>query len=690
MKRSEARRGICHGEVLAGMIERMEGSNRQGELLAACASLRFYEQLACLSLMRIARGRTGHAWEVRREAALMLQRQLLLIPERSLHEHDFWFVQLGLKRRKGLEVPLQREVLKEGFRTRDMKGFIRSWRQRLLRPVGLLETSSNSSAMARWQYLAQGEYRIFLARYLFSAEEVVSRIHGRVRVTKGEEMPYSGDADLIRAEARRASAEMPKYEARILESLCNPAAVHWIHEKPDATIPSLVDCPAGTVALVVRPPGSHMEFEIKRAGAPGHLPLSVIFERDGQEVPPSHRLQGGSMGWHLRIEARAAARFSCIYRAIHGTPPAIAITHCAKSIHTLPTIAGERTLIDFLSSRECFGDGFDSMRHSLRQSVHAFFDEDGTGVRELPGELGRTINFLVQTWPGQAVQSNTSAFRLDRLAENLSPDGASRYFGVSPARRSEPAGALEFGDQLLEEIFGDFSRPRIRPRTYSRYLREVFSMNRRRADRIYLDLLHELGLFWGTLAAVKGYSNGESFVSRNIGIRAAWTDSRWRVGLRFMDQDDLHIADPSEDDFPLDVLLGGMLLDQHYVQGSDGRPNPKSSVFALSQIYRVSSQVRVAGMRALKRARMYAVRKTAAKMARTIPLRDHFSPIFLKRSLECDRLWAAYSRERGPVGANPVLAEELVKRFFPGGSRTKQQAEALRNHGEHFFLNPDS
>ena len=655
--------------------------------------MRSYDRAAGLGLLFIARGRAGHTWEVRREAALMLQRQLLLLPPTRIAEHDFWFVKLALKRRKGIDLPLNRDVLREGFRARDVKKFVGEWRRRLKRPAGLLQRSPFGQCAARWQYLAEGEYRIFLARYLFSPEEVVNRVLSRVRVTKGEELPFPQDSDLIQAEARLAAKALPKYEARILKLLCDPAKIYWVSEQSDTAINSLVANPPGSVVLVVKPPGSCLEFEIKRAGTPTSRPLSVKFEHKGENVPPSHRLQGGSLGWHLRFEARAAARFSRIYRAVHGKAPAISIIHCAKSIQTLPTAMGEHAVIEFLSSRELFGDGFEAMRDALRHCVRAAFDADDHGVRDLPGELGRTMNFLIQAWPGQAVQSGTSSLRLDRLVDYLSPDGAKCYFGVSLKQRTELDYAREFADQLFEEILGDFSRPHHRSHSYRRYLSEVFAKNRRRADHVFLALLRELGTFWGTLAAVKGYSNGESFVSRNIGLRSERSCAQWRVGLRFMDQDDLHLPDPRLDDFSPDGLLEGMLLDQKYVSGSKNHPNPKSSLFALSQIYRVAPPVYAAGVRMLKQARKSAVKKTMVELKRNILLRDHFSPIFLTRALECDRLWARYSRERERIGKDPALIGQLLKRIYPvasEGGKMKQHAKALRESAEHFFLNPNA
>lgn len=670
----------------------LEDCDRPGEVVRACLALRSYDRAAALRLFRMAKGRAGHSWEIRREAALMLQRQLLLLPLARITEHDFWFVQFGLKRRKGIDLPLDREVLRMGFRTRGVREFAREWRRRLKRPAALLQKSLSGRCVNRWQYLAQGEYRVFLARYIFSPEEVASRVQSRVRVTKGEELPFSQDSDLIQAEARLAAKALPKYEARILKLLCDPAKIYWLSEQPDTAINSLVAGPPGTVVLVVKPPGSCLEFEIKRTGTPTSVPLSVTFERKGKNVPPSHRLHGGSLGWHLRFEARAAARFSRIYHAVHGRTPAISIIHCLKSIQTVPTAKGERPIVEVLNSRELFGGGFEAMRGALRHCVQAAFDADDYGVPDLPGELGRTTNFLIQVWPAQGVQSGTTSFRLDRLAEYLSPGGAKRYFGVSLKQQAEPEGAHELADQLFEEVLGDFARPHYRSRSYSRYLTEVFAKNRRRADRVFLALLSELGTFWGTLAAVKGYSNGESFVSRNIGLRSEWSGAQWRVGLRFMDQDDLHLPDPSQHDFAPNRLLKGMLLDQKYVSGSENRPNPKSSLFALTQIYRVTPKVQAAGVRALKQARMSAIKKTTATLQRNIPLRDHFSPVFLKRSLECDRLWGAYSRERKRTGTDRAMIDQLLKRIYPTApeGKIKQHAKALRESGEHFFLNPNT
>ena len=332
------------------------------------------------------------------------------------------------------------------------------------------------------------------------------------------------------------------------------------------------------------------------------------------------------------------------------------------------------------------------MRAALQQSVEAAFDERDLGVSELPGELGKTMNFLIQTWPGQVVQANTSALRLDRLAEYLSAEGARRYFGVPAGARIDAGQARALADQLLEETLGDFHRPRSHPPGYGGYLRAVFLRNRRLADRTFLSLVRELGTFWGTLAGVKGYSNGESFVSRNIGLRAAWSGAAWRVGLRFMDQDDLHVADPRQQGLSPERLLRGLLLDQEFVTGRSGPLNPRGSWFALQRLYRVAPAVQAAGGRALREARDAAVRKTRAALRRDLFLRDHFSPPFLEASLECDRLWEACTRARLRL-SDEAAVERFLKDFFPGAAAEagiKRHAKALRESAGHFFLNPDA
>ena len=56
-------------------------------------------------LIATARAAAHEAWAVRRVAALLLQRQFLLLRASDIAEHDRLFVCLGIKVRAGLQVP---------------------------------------------------------------------------------------------------------------------------------------------------------------------------------------------------------------------------------------------------------------------------------------------------------------------------------------------------------------------------------------------------------------------------------------------------------------------------------------------------------------------------------------------------------------------------------------------------------
>ncbi len=52
---------------------------------------------------------------------------------------------------------------------------------------------------------------------------------------------------------------------------------------------------------------------------------------------------------------------------------------------------------------------------------------------------------------------------------------------------------------------------------------------------VYLGLLKQIGTMWGTLLGLRGYTFGESFVARNVGLRTIWSKGEWSVRLIFQD-----------------------------------------------------------------------------------------------------------------------------------------------------------
>ena len=73
-------------------------------------------------------------------------------------------------------------------------------------------------------------------------------------------------------------------------------------------------------------------------------------------------------------------------------------------------------------------------------------------------------------------------------------------------------------------------------------MRSASRANRARADRHYLSAMRQLGDCWGTLLGMRGFSDGESFVQRNVGLKSVWSDGDWRVRVIVQDHDDLTVA----------------------------------------------------------------------------------------------------------------------------------------------------
>jgi hypothetical protein len=661
------------------------------DVIRKSSEVRSYDRALSDRLIAVGKD-ASESWDTRRMAALMLQRQFLLLAPTNAEEHDYLFLRLGLKERRGINLPLKKSVLTEGFRSREMAAFVKEWRVRLSRLDDYLTIDSPDKVLER---LSRSDCKLQLARYLFSPEEVVVEIMKGVRISRGEEMPWARDSEVELNEARVCRQSLPGYEARILDLLCDPSRIYWVTRQPVTEINSLVEYPKGAVSLAVKPPGSWIEFEIKRSGIPGPQVLSAAFERNGTKVPDSHRLQGGGMGWDLRFEACSAARFCRIYRTVHGVAPSISITHRIKSICSIPTENGDCSTLDFFNTPEAFGEGYESMRIALKQCVKAAFDSRNLGVADLPGEMGYTLNFLIQSWPGQSIQSNSSSFRLDRLAAYLCRDGPMLYYRGQAESNYTREDARWFADQLLDEALPGFRRPVGRFLDFESYIKKVLATpaNRHRANRIFIELLQQLGTLWGTLAAVKGYSNGECFVSRNVGLRSVWSSGRWQVKLFFMDHDDLHVGDPSEGNLAPGRTLRGMVSDQIFCVGYEDKQHSKSCLRALGNIYRVNDEILARGRNEVRKIRDAAVRKTLREFKHNTSLRDNFSPAFLRKAEECDRLWSAFGKRRAELLANRALLEEFVRDQLRScacdESRILQHAKALKESSQHFLLNPN-
>jgi hypothetical protein len=627
-----------------------------------------YDNAFCQRLLTVAKQRGSASWDIRKLAALMLEHQILKLHPDDVDEFDFIFTQLNLKETRGPDGGIVSSVLKEGYSTTDPRQFIREFLDKLARRQRVHDAvrgrNTPDTALRDFIELSRHDCKLSLARYLFTPEEIVVEILSRLRVTDGARDLDPSQPWFVEEEIVRAHRSLPVFEAMILKSLCQTSKIYWASGTTSSEINSLVECPESTVVLVIKPPGSEIEFEIKRAGRRGDHPLTVVYARNGSAVPPSHRLDGGSMQWLLRYEANAASELRLIYRLVHGIEAPIPHYVSRSTIYSVPVRDAEVQTLRYFTESRMYEQGFREMRAAMAQSVAAFRAEGYGRFPDLPGDLGLTAQFISVVAPAQAILSGTSSFRLDKLAAYLSSDGAQRYFEENVAIGSSRDRSRRFADAVLEEILGVYQPPDVRYDSYRQYLAAAFAVasNRARADGCYLSFVQQIARFWGTLLAVRGFTRGESFVARNVGLKSVWADGRWQVKIIFMDHDAVVIPGPRDRDFYPQFALDGMALDETYIWG--GLPPEEratSAVGHLQTIYRVSDDLKEQGQSLARIALRDAYKNTQHALATNAKLRSLFDAVFLKRLPDWDTLVDGYLRITPDTPASTKWRDEMRK-----------------------------
>lgn len=674
--------------LLRTLEAELGGDSRALGLCAAFLGATGYSARLAAKLLKVAAGGQGDRWEVRRLAALMLQQQMLRLPAGDLPELDRLLARLGLKK-PGVGSPLRESVLAEGYTRRDLPGFARELRRRLARARRVLDgvrgPRTSPAALRSFLAFARRECKLALARYLFTPEEVVERILAQVGVSRGILDPFPADRPHIDDEARLRLALLPSYEAAILDLLIGwSSTIYWVKKDTGRALNSLVEYPLGTVVLVVKPPGSELEIEIKRTGRRDGPPLSAVFVRDGREVPSWHRLDGGSIVTALHADAHAGSLLAAAFRQVHGGEPPLACTLAVASVYGVPVDGREVPILDYFTQPPDFGPGFAAMRRAMAAAVEAFERERGACLPELPGDLSLTSRFINRLPPGQAILAGTSAFRLDRLALYLSELGPAAYF--TPELGVEPSVELlrQLADDLLEEVLGRHALPAGEWPGYPQYLAAAFALpaNRARADRIYRRLMRAAGALWGTLCALRGCSWGESFVDRNVGLKSRWEGGRWRVGIVFMDHDGLRLGDV-ESIWPR-KMVQGMRFDQLYLLGRQRKDDDDTgSAGLLQQIYRTGEETERRGREELLRATFSAYRKTLRALRVDPRLRRLLPESFLGELGDWDAVLRQYFR-RDPAadGAWKARVERSLVRRGYREPRIRDYFQALAEEDE--------
>ena len=619
-----------------------------------------YNESFCLKLIALARQKTGASWALRRVAILMLEHQVLKLDSTRLDDFDWLLTQLNLKPARGPGQPITSSVLREGFSTTDFRYFVPELRRKLERlnrvHNRIRGTKTPESALRDFIELSRCDCKLSLARYLLTPEEVADEILRRLRVTEGVRDLDPFRAQFIDEERTAALKLLPDFEAAILKRLCEATSIYWVSDETSSEINSLVEYPLSTVVLVIKPPGSNLEFEIKRAGRRGSHSLNVVYARNGYTVPPSHRLDGGSMQWLLRYEANSASKIGFIYRHVHGTRAPIANYVARTTIYSVPAQGDGVQTLPYFTEPQSFGNGFRQMRSAMAESVKAFRTEGNAELPDLPGDLGLSAQFIGHVQPAQSILCGTTSFRLDKLAAYLSPAGPTKYFreGLSAAlsKRDE----RQLADELLEEVLGFYIAPDVKYQTYEQYLEAAFAVteNRVRADWIYVSLVEQIARFWGTLLGVRGYSRGESFVARNVGLKSLWERGEWHVTIIFMDHDDLSIPGPDEQIFYVSGALPCMKIDERHIwDRSTLERFATSEVGYLQSIYRIGRDVDAQGQAAADVELRSAYKKTQQELLTNPKLRPLFSRRFLDRLLDWDNVVDGYVQKKHlkPSGA---------------------------------------
>lgn len=656
------------------------------DLFAEFLGRRRYQKAFAARLAMIAAARTERpSWPLRRAAVLMLETSLCSTRGGDLRAFEQILSLISEGSRGEPIYPPGPSVLAEGYTSCEPTVFLGELRRRLARLARVHRViagpSTSAESLREFLETARQECRLTLARYVFSPEEVVRRIFDQVRASRGQWQAFPFQAASIEEAAGAFLGDLPGYERAILAALLADTSILWAGAATSGRLNALVEYPIGTVVLVIKPPGSSLEIEIKRAGRRDDCPLSVVFQRDGVRVPPSHRLDGGSLGGALRAEAGASAFLGRMHRIVRGVGVASSQTLAHRTIQEIPCAGGHAHVLSYFTDPEILGHRFEATRRSMAQTVEAFCREWGSERLGVPGDLGLTVEFVSQVSPTQAVLGGSTSYRLDLLAGYLGDDGPDLYFrrglGVEPT----PDEARRFADTLLDEVLGEFDPAPVAYAGHGGYIDAVLAhpANRRRADAVFLALAEQIGRLWGTLFGLGGCTAGESFVGRNVGLRSAWEGGRWDVRFIAMDHDMMTFP---RDRFDPEELLRKATHDADHIHGRPGDPY-RGALDWLARIYRLDAKTTARGRAALLREAGEAARHARHLRDSDERVRSQYEPEALEDARDWEAAAVAFLRLRGP-GADADDALSAASTLLEGRGRDARTVEswttAIRRH----------
>ena len=649
---------------------------------------REYRRELCLDLIAVARRARGGSWPSRRLAILMLEHQILALPADDVDEFGFLLTALGIVPAGHVhDGHVHDGVLEEGYSTTELRGFILELRQRLARlnrvHLAIAADRTSARAVADFVQASRSACKLTLARYLLTPDEVVERIVGELETSTGLQDARALNQPCVRRERDRCFERLPPFEAAIVSALCRRSTIYWVSDATRPDLNGLVEYPLGTVVAVIKPPGSDLEIEIKRVGMRGTLPLRVVFARNGEDVPQTHRLQGGSMGYYLQWEAASAAALARVYRLIQGVDPPISRTLSVSTIYGIPIQGREHHVVQYF--RRLIGPAeSDDTRRAMHDSIEAFRREMKMQTLPHGGDLGLATQFLGQVAPTQSILTATSSFRLDRVVAYLSADGADRYFEQIQGAPPSPAQAKAFVDELLEEVLGVVTASDTPFITHTHYVESVLSHpeNRARAERQYRRLMREIGRFWGTLLGMRAYTYGESFVARNVGLKSVWEDGEWTTTIRFLDHDGTYLSGQRSRQFRPLSALAGMVGDEMHIWGFK---EIVGSVALFRTLFRIDVVVEREAQTVLREELRTAFNRARRAISEDPEVQACFFPEFVERFRDWDEMVVGYLGLADDPAVRARWRERTSLWLEERGYAEKLRREHLRafeRHGE--------
>jgi hypothetical protein len=408
-------------------------------------------------------------------------------------------------------------------------------------------------------------------------------------------------------------------------------------------------------------------------------------------VPPSHRLDGGSMISALQWDAESTAILNHLYRHVHDEPAPISRIVQTLGKSSVPVGDREHPTAAYLTDPSIYGEGYNEMRKAMAIVVDCFRQERGDVLPPIPGDYGLTAQFLVLAGPAQATICGSSSFRLDLVAKYLSADGPDEYFRRGLQREYQALDAKRLADDVLDEVLGVYDPPDVKYQDHDHYVAAALAVprNRARANAVYVSLLRQIGRMWGTLLALRGYSFGESFVARNVGVRTVWSHGEWCVRLIFQDHDNLVLPDGNQDVYWPVTALPPTTLDDHYINGRDGWDSLEIEWNCLRRIYRVNDALLETGRRQLRSAIKHAYIKTQREMQSDPRVTSWFDKQFIEHLRDWDAVARIYLARNGSSNANDwkTRVQYFLQKRGYSDNLIADHCRALEVHGsfvEHY------